>query len=189
MVDGVEVAQIDCAAGEVTTTVDLAPATEASSISLKAKQSQRVYLKSASLVTGGGNVINMLEGYPRRVGDVSSYLVENVESEKVYYYKVAAYNGSTLLAESNTIELKTTWSSVIAPERAEGIFVYAYNGMIYVDNAPYNAQIKCYSLDGVLCSSRTVHNVRETVPVDRKGIYVVQVITEQASYATRVALN
>lgn len=189
LVDGVEVAQIDCAAGEVTTTVDLAPATEASSISLKAKQSHRVYLKSASLVTGGGNVINMLEGYPRRVGDVSSYLVENVESEKVYYYKVAAYNGSTLLAESNTIELKTTWSSVIAPERAEGIFVYAYNGMIYVDNAPYNAQIKCYSLDGVLCSSRTVHNVRETVPVDRKGIYVVQVITEQASYATRVALN
>ena len=70
----------------------------------------------------------------------------------------------------------------------EGVFVYAYNGEIYVDDAPLNARISCYSLDGTLCDTRIVHAPREVLRPLHRGIFVVQVVCPSGCYATRVAV-
>ena len=191
LVDGVEVAQINCADGEVTEAVALQPATETSSITLKAQKSHRVYLQSATLKVGGGLSTEMLNGYPCRVGNVSEYVVEGLNSGQEYHYNVTAYNGSTKLAESNIITL-TTGTSAVEDVRAntlEGVFVYAYNGAVYVDDAPYNARVNIYTIDGRLSKSRVVHASREVLPLDGKGIYIVQIVTGDVCYAHRVAVN
>lgn len=191
LVDGVEVAQIDCAAGEVTETIALEPATEVSSISLKAVKSHRVYLKSAKLVVGGGSEKLMHEGYPCRVGDVSSYMVEGLEPNTEYHYSIVAYDGATKIAESNQETVITGMSDVVTPiekTMPQGVYVYAYDKAIYIDDAPCNAQANCYALDGSLVATRTMHADREVISLHRAGIYIVQLVTEYGSYATRVVV-
>lgn len=190
LVDGIEVAQIDCSASEVTESITLAAATGASSISLKAMESHRVYLKSAKLVTGGGAQKVMVEGYPMRVGNVSSHLVEGLDADTEYYYSVTAYAGNDKLAESNIETVVTGTSSVetTIENSLPGVYIYAYNKAIYIDDAPCNAQVYCYALDGSLVAARTTHTEREVLPLNREGIYIVQIVTQQGSFASRVAV-
>ena len=190
LVDGVEVAQIDCATGAVTETVALEPATEVSSITLKAMKSHRVYLQSATLKVGGGTAVEMLDGYPCRVGDVSEYTVENLNPGQEYRYTVTAYSGASKVAESNVVSVTTGSSAVenIKNDVLDGVFIYAYNGTIYVDAAPYNARVNLYSVDGQLCETCMVHNTREVLTPCGSGIYIVQVVTGNNCYAQRVAV-
>ena len=76
----------------------------------------------------------------------------------------------------------------INADMPRGVYVYAYNGVIYVDNAPANARVNCYSLDGTLCDTHTVHATREAISMHRTGVYIVQVVCDQGCYATRVAV-
>lgn len=188
LVDGEEVAQVDCAASEVTETINLDAATQHSIISFKASKSHRVYLQSAQLTTGGGLVTENLDGYPRRVGDVSSYTVEGVEALKEYRYKVTAYDGDSKIEESNTVVFTTGSTSIVdaVEDVPQGAFVYAYQGKIYIDAAPANAQVRCYALDGTLADARTLHAQREVLSPAGKGIYVIQIITQEGSYTTKV---
>jgi hypothetical protein len=188
LVDGVEVAQVDCAAGEVTQQVAIESATSQSTISFKAAKSHRVYLQSVTLTTGATEQI-MLDGYPRRVGNVLSYMVDGVDCSKDYYYNIVAYNGTAKLETSDTITVAlATDVEDVRSDMPQGLFVYAYNRAIYIDDAPANARINCYSLDGSLCKTRTIHAPREILQMERAGIYVVQVVCEQGCYATRVAV-
>ena len=188
LVDGNEVAQVDCAAGAVTQEISLEPATQQSTISFKAAKSHRVYLQSATLTTGGSQEV-MSDGYPQRVGNVLSYQVDNLIGGHDYYYKVTAYKGNQKLEESNTIlvALATDVESVLN-EWPQNVFVYAYNRAIYVDDAPANARINCYTLDGQLCATRTTHATREVMEVNRAGIYIVQLVTEGACHATKLVV-
>jgi hypothetical protein len=187
LVDGEEVAQVDCAAGVVTQEIVLDEATSQSTISFKAAKSHRVYLKSATLTTGGAAQV-MVDGYPCRVGDVLTYAVENLNGNRDYYYNVTAYNGNVKLEVSNTISVPiATELNGIDADMPQGVYVYAYNGVIYVDNAPANARVNCYSLDGALCDTHTVHATREAIPMHR-GVYIVQIVCDQGCYATRVAV-
>lgn len=189
LVDNEEVAQVDCAMGEVTQVITLEPATSQSTISFRAVKSHRVYLQSASLTTGGAT-LNMLDGFPRRVGCVLSYIVDNVNDSYDYYYHVTAYNGSEKLDVSNTISVPiATEVNGVQSNVPQGVYVYAYNGVIYIDDAPVNAQVNCYSLDGRLCSTRTVHATREVITPHQSGVYIVQIVCGQGCYATRVAVQ
>lgn len=191
LVDGVEVEQIDCADGEVTATVELAPATTSSSITLQALESSRVYLMSAQLKTGGGVSNDMVEGFPCKVGNVTEYLVEGLQACREYSYKVTAYNGSSIVAESNVITLTIGSSAVddVKSNHLEGVFLYTYNGAIYIDNAPCNARVSLYSIDGRLCETRMIHTAREVIVPNHRGIYIVQIVTGTTCYAQRVAVN
>ncbi|MBR3951523.1 MAG: endonuclease [Bacteroidaceae bacterium] len=189
LVDNEEVAQVDCAMGEVTQVITLEPATSQSTISFRAVKSHRVYLQSASLTTGGAT-LNMLDGFPHRVGCVLSYIVDNVDDSYDYYYHVTAYNGSEKLDVSNTISVPiATEVNGVQSDVSQGVYVYAYNGVIYIDDAPVNAQVNCYSLDGRLCSTRTVHATREVITPHQSGVYIVQIVCGQGCYATRVAVQ
>lgn len=188
LVDGNEVAQVDCASGKVTQEIVLEPATSQSAISFKAEKSRRVYLQSATLTTGGAAQISV-DGNPRRVGNVLSYPVDNLDSNRDYYYNVTAYNGTEKLEVSNTISVPiATALNSVESDIPQGVYVYAYNGVVYVDDAPIHARINCYSLDGTLCDTHTVHAAREAIPMHRAGVYIVQIVCEQGCYATRVAV-
>ncbi len=191
LVDDVEVAQIDCAAGAVTETIALQSATEESNITFKARKGHRVYLQTARLTTGGGVTKEMIAGYPMRVGDVNHYVVEGLSKGQMYSYNVTAYNGSSVLSESNVITLTTGSSDIdnIYSGELDGIYIYAYNGSIYIDDAPYNARVNIYTIDGQLCASRFIHAARQQLSLDTSGIYIVQIVSGTACHTQRVAVN
>ena len=192
LVDGVEAAQVNCASGEVTQEVILPTATTSSTITFKASKSHRVYLKSASLSTllSGGSSWEMLDEYPCNVGNVTTYKVDNLDIVTTYRYQVEALDedgnvlGTTDYIELTTYELPTAVEEIDVPD----FYVYAYNGTIYIDDAPLNAHVCVYALDGVLCSTRTIHSTRECINVCGRGIYIVHVVTEKSSYTKQIAV-
>ena len=191
LVDGVEVAQVDCSDGEVTQTVALAPATSTSTITFRAAKSSRVYFKSATLSVGTTKESwEMLDGYPLNVGDVTSYKVENLEITTGYRYQVTAIDSADeAIATSDYIELVTyELPTSVKPVDTPDFYVYGYNRAIYIDDAPTLSRVNVYSLDGTLCASRTVHSVREVMTMHNCGIYIVQIVTNQGSYTQRVAV-
>ena len=182
-------AEVDCSAGEVTETITLPVATTASTVTLLAKKGARVYLKHVIIKKGGGATLELVEGYPRHVGNVLQYEVTGLTEQQEYRYSVKAYNGETLLDESNTVEVSTSQATTEKLTMPDGLYIYAYGGRIYVDGAPANARLYYYSIDGRLCGTRTLHAQRESVMPAKEGIYIVQIVTSNGSFATRVMVH
>lgn len=188
-VDGTQVADVDCSDGEVTETITLPIATTTSTVTFLAKEGARVYLKHVVIKKGGGATLELVEGYPRHVGNVLQYEVTGLTEQQEYRYSVKAYNGETLLDESNIVEVSTSLATTEKLTMPDGLYVYAYGGKIYVDGAPADARLYYYSIDGRLCGTRTLHAQRESVMPAKEGIYIVQIVTSNGSFATRVMVH
>lgn len=188
-VDGTQVADVDCSAGEVTETITLPVATTASTVTLLAQKGARVYLKHVVIKKGGDATLELVDGYPCHVGNVLQYKVTGLSEQQEYRYSVKAYNGETLLDESNIVEVSTSLATTEKLTMPDGLYIYAYGGRIYVDGAPANARLYYYSIDGRLCGTRTLHAQRESVMPAKEGIYIVQIVTSNGSFATRVMVH
>lgn len=188
-VDGTQVADVDCSDGEVTETITLPVATTASTVTLLAKKGARVYLKHVVIKKGGDATLELVDGYPCHVGNVLQYKVTGLSEQQEYRYSVKAYNGETLLDESNIVEVSTSLATTEKLTMPDGLYVYAYGGKIYVDGAPADARLYYYSIDGRLCGTRTLHAQRESVMPAKEGIYIVQIVTSSGSFATRVMVH
>lgn len=188
-VDGTQVADVDCSDGEVTETITLPIATTTSTVTFLAKEGARVYLKHVVIKKGGDATLELVDGYPCHVGNVLQYKVTGLSEQQEYRYSVKAYNGETLLDESNTVEVSTSQAKTEKLTMPDGLYVYAYGGKIYVDGAPADARLYYYSIDGRLCGTRTLHAQRESVMPAKEGIYIVQIVTSSGSFATRVMVH
>lgn len=188
-VDGTQVADVDCSDGEVTETITLPIATTTSTVTFLAKEGARVYLKHVVIKKGGDATLELVDGYPCHVGNVLQYKVTGLSEQQEYRYSVKAYNGETLLDESNIVEVSTSLATTEKLTMPDGLYVYAYGGKIYVDGAPADARLYYYSIDGRLCGTRTLHAQRESVMPAKEGIYIVQIVTSSGSFATRVMVH
>lgn len=188
-VDGTQVADVDCSDGEVTETITLPIATTTSTVTFLAKEGARVYLKHVVIKKGGDATLELVDGYPCHVGNVLQYKVTGLSEQQEYRYSVKAYNGETLLDESNIVEVSTSLATTEKLTMPDGLYVYAYGGKIYVDGAPADARLYYYSIDGRLCGTRTLHAQRESVIPAKGGIYIVQIVTSSGSFATRVMVH
>lgn len=188
-VDGTQVADVDCSDGEVTETITLPIATTTSTVTFLAKEGARVYLKHVVIKKGGDATLELVDGYPCHVGNVLQYKVTGLSEQQEYRYSVKAYNGETLLDESNIVEVSTSLATTEKLTMPDGLYVYAYGGKIYVDGAPADARLYYYSIDGRLCGMRTLHAQRESVMPAKRGIYIVQIVTSSGSFATRVMVH
>lgn len=188
-VDGTQVADVNCSAGEVTETITLPIATTTSTVTFLAKEGARVYLKHVVIKKGGDATLELVDGYPCHVGNVLQYKVTGLSEQQEYRYSVKAYNGETLLDESNIVEVSTSLATTEKLTMPDGLYVYAYGGKIYVDGAPADARLYYYSIDGRLCGTRTLHAQRESVMPAKEGIYIVQIVTSSGSFATRVMVH
>lgn len=188
-VDGTQVADVNCSAGEVTETITLPIATTTSTVTFLAKEGARVYLKHVVIKKGGDATLELVDGYPCHVGNVLQYKVTGLSEQQEYRYSVKAYNGETLLDESNIVEVSTSLATTEKLTMPDGLYVYAYGGKIYVDGAPADARLYYYSIDGRLCGTRTLHAQRESVMPAKEGIYIVQIVTSSGSFATHVMVH
>ena len=78
LVDDEPVDEISLPEGTVTKTIPFKGGTKSSKITFKAEKDHRVYLHSVKVKSGGGSTPVVLDGYPRRVGDVNEYMVSDL---------------------------------------------------------------------------------------------------------------
>lgn len=182
-VDGEEIKQI-ALDGTTTTTIPVTKGTTASTITFMAKKDHRAYLHSVVVKSGGGFVPVTLDGYPRRVGNVTEYEVDNLSPAVQYHYTVTPYVGETAQTVSNTVSV-STWSSAIDEVASDHILIYTSGTTLYILNAPMNAVAQWYTMDGRLCGSRVLHG-EETEWELPEGLFIVRVVSRTMQSTVRV---
>lgn len=182
-VDGQEIGQITLD-GTTTTTIPVTKGTTASTITFMAKKDHRAYLHSVVVKSGGGFVPVTLDGYPRRVGNVTEYEVDNLSPAVQYHYTVTPYVGETAQTVSNTVSV-STWSSAIDEVASDHILIYTSGTTLYILNAPMNAVAQWYTMDGRLCGSRVLHGEESEWELP-EGLFIVRVVSRTMQSTVRV---
>ena len=182
-VDGEEIKQI-ALDGTTTTTIPVTKGTTASTITFMAKKDHRAYLHSVVVKSGGGFVPVTLDGYPRRVGNVTEYEVDNLSPAVQYHYTVTPYVGETAQTVSNTVSV-STWSSAIDEVASDHILIYTSGTTLYILNAPMNAVAQWYTMDGRLCGSRVLHGEESEWELP-EGLFIVRVVSRTMQSTVRV---
>lgn len=182
-VDGQEIGQITLD-GTTTTTIPVKEGTAASTITLMAESDHRAYLHSVVVKSGGGFTPVTLDGYPRRVGNVTEYEVDNLSPAVQYHYTVTPYVGETAQTVSNTVSV-STWSSAIDEVASDHILVYTSGTTLHILNAPMNAVAQWYTMDGRLCGSRVLHDEEAEWELP-EGLFIVRVVSRTMQSTVRV---
>ena len=184
LVDDEPVDEISLPEGTVTTTIPFKGGTKSSKITFKAEKTHRVYLHSVKVKSGGGSTLVVLDGYPRRVGDVNEYMVSDLTPAVQYHYTVTPYIGEEAQSESNTISV-STWSAAVDDMEADRVLIFSSGNGLHILNAPMNAVASWYTMDGRLCGSRILHSeeVEWELP---EGIYIVRVVSPSLQNTVRV---
>ena len=184
LVDDEPVGEISLPEGTVTKTIPFKGGTKSSKITFKAEKTHRVYLHSVKVKSGGGSTPVVLDGYPRRVGDVNEYMVSDLTPAVQYHYTVTPYIGEEAQSESNTISV-STWSAAVDDMEADRVLIFTSGNVLHILNAPMNAVASWYTMDGRLCGSRILHSeeVEWELP---EGIYIVRVVSPSLQNTVRV---
>lgn len=184
LVDDEPVDEISLPEGTVTKTIPFKGGTKSSKITFKAEKDHRVYLHSVKVKSGGGSTPVVLDGYPRRVGDVNEYMVSDLTPAVQYHYTVTRYIGEEAQSVSNTISV-STWSAAVDDMEADRVLIFTSGNVLHILNAPMNAVASWYTMDGRLCGSRILHSeeVEWELP---EGIYIVRVVSPSLQNTVRV---
>ena len=184
LVDDEPVNEISLPEGTVTKTIPFKGGTKSSKITFKAEKDHRVYLHSVKVKSGGGSTPVVLDGYPRRVGDVNEYMVSDLTPAVQYHYTVTPYIGEEAQSVSNTISV-STWSAAVDDMEADRVLIFTSENVLHILNAPMNAVASWYTMDGRLCGSRILHSeeVEWELP---EGIYIVRVVSPSLQNTVRV---
>lgn len=184
LVDDEPVDEISLPEGTVTKTIPFKGGSKSSKITFKAEKGHRVYLHSVKVKSGGGSTPVVLDGYPRRVGDVNEYKVSDLTPAVQYHYTVTPYVGEVAQSVSNTISV-STWSAAVDDMEADRVLIFTSGNVLHILNAPMNAVASWYTMDGRLCGSRILHSeeVEWELP---EGIYIVRVVSPSLQNTVRV---
>lgn len=184
LVDDEPVDEISLPEGTVTKTIPFKGGTKSSKITFKAEKDHRVYLHSVKVKSGGGSTPVVLDGYPRRVGDVNEYMVSDLTPAVQYHYTVTPYIGEEAQSVSNTISV-STWSAAVDDMEADRVLIFTSENVLHILNAPMNTVASWYTMDGRLCGSRILHSeeVEWELP---EGIYIVRVVSPSLQNTVRV---
>ena len=147
LVDDEPVDEISLPEGTVTKTIPFKGGTKSSKITFKAEKDHRVYLHSVKVKSGGGSTPVVLDGYPRRVGDVNEYMVSDLTPAVQYHYTVTPYIGEEAQSVSNTISV-STWSAAVDDMEADRVLIFTSGNVLHILNAPMNAVASWYTMDG-----------------------------------------
>ncbi len=125
-------------------------------------------------VTGGSKEIiekESIPGYPKNVGNVTSYIITNLDNSKTYYYTVTPANNE--ISEEISVELqKITVNDETIYQTNNDISYYVKENMVVLTNLYPSKSLTIYNTMGQ--SILTIDQVRQTETITLpQGIYII----------------
>ncbi len=124
----------------------------------------------------------------KRVGQVTSAIVEELSPLTEYHYQVRAICEDVVSQWSPEQVVTTTDVSQLTEVRESMPKVYAVGGVLTVAGLSGLGQVSVYNLSGQLLFSESVGNRSEVVIDTDKGIYLVRVIDNNRIYNFKVCM-
>ena len=125
-------------------------------------------------VTGGSKEIiekKSISGYPKNVGNVTSYIITNLDNSKTYYYTVTPANNE--VSEEMSVELpKIIVEDETVYQTNNNISYYVKENMVVLTNLYPSKSLTIYNTIGQ--SILTIDQVRQTETITLpQGIYII----------------
>ncbi len=146
---------------------------------------KRVYLDYVKVATEGSVESSVsVAGYPKQVGNVLNYQVTGLENDSTYFYTVTPQGNGALI--SNEIRVKTSISAGTTPvsDLSEHVIYFA-NNTLYISNLKSDSRIVVYSVLGNKILDYEVNSDQVSLPFDFKGIFILQIMTENKVTGSR----
>ncbi|MGL5014793.1 MAG: endonuclease [Bacteroidales bacterium] len=186
-VDGDLVGEFLTGSSEETFELEIPQQTKESIIEIYALKNKRVYINELKIETGGDKVTYpMVEGYPRRTGIATNVLISDLNPETTYYYTVTTIAAESVTSSPMTVTTQTATST--PSDIISQIKVWAGNGQIFAESVPQGATINVYDLTGVIVKQRIDCAPFEQINLSRKGLYIVEIKSNEGRKVTKVTL-
>lgn len=149
------------------------------------KATGNVAIDDATIVYGDYlNTVHTQE----RIGQVTSYVVHDLEPLSEYHYQVRALCDDVVSPWSPVQRVTTAEFSGMARPQADTPRVYAADGRVVVSGLSGRGQVTVYNLSGQLLYSGSVDDRGEIVVGLNRGIYLVRVVDCNQIYNYKVGL-
>lgn len=135
---------------------------------------ERVIISQLAVTGGAKEVIENKSaiGYPKNVGNVTSYIVTELDCSKTYYYTVTPA-GNAISEELSVELLKTTVDDMAIYQSNNDIIYYINYNMVVLTNLFPSKSLTIYNAMGQ--SILTIDQVQQTETLTLpQGIYIVQ---------------
>jgi len=158
-------------------TVNIPVKTNTSTVSLYtyAGAGKRVYVDYVKVATQGVAQIPVsLSGYPKSVGNVLNYSVNDLQSDSTYFYKVTPEGNTTTVSDQITVRTLKINSGVVEHKDHSIIWSVTSDGVL-VRNLPVYSNITVLDMMGKEIQSFQNNSSELKIKISGKGIYLLQV--------------
>ena len=167
-----------------TFTVDVPSATAASVFSLSAIAGKRIYIDYLNLQSLTPEMYRVpINGYPLNVGNVLTYRVNDLLVDSTYYYSVTPQGNAEV--ESNSIKVRTDLSTNIKSVKKKIAYKRVPDGIV-VENSDEDSVLNVFDICGNKIISRPVASSSVTLPLSKKGIYLIQAVYNQENIVAKI---
>lgn len=111
----------------------------------------------------------------------------NFATAGTYYVTATANYGGDVFDANNEVMITVNAVANGIEDATNVALVYAYNNTIQIASELQNAQVNVYDLNGKVLSKANFSN-NTTLNVNYKGIVLVQIVTAEGNYTTKVQL-
>lgn len=154
--------------------VNIPQSTSSSVIALSAVSGSRVYVDYVKVATQGSvqTAVSVL-GFPKSVGNVMNFAVDELMSDSTYYFTVQPVGNSASI--SNAISVHTTLINGIEKNEIEPI-QYSVSGMgVCISNLKPNSKLYVFDRMGRRIGSYTANSTEMLIHLPQKGLYLLQI--------------
>ena len=156
------------------------PATAEQVIIKQGISKKRLVISHIKLIVGveGEEVDVMVEGFPIKLNNMSSYVVSNLEDNTDYFYTVSLADGTT----DDPWQVRTGFGNITdqVPTVADRQFIYyQHDGQFHIENLTPGSTIRIFTTSGVMIDTRTDCQSYEVFTLP-KGVYIMSLSTGEA---------
>jgi len=169
-----------------TFTTEIPQANSISTISLSAAKSKRVYIDYVKVENVAANATpTSISGFPLSTGNVLSYSVTGLASDSTYYYTVSPQNNSSI--KTDAITVRTLLANALTNIDGNKVSWSALEGGIQLKGLPGNCTVSMFDFTGKLVQMRTLNANNHYFEIQNKGIYILQIQTENKRASLKIA--
>jgi endonuclease I len=160
-------------------TLNIPAKTSTSQISLSAIAGKRVYVDYVKLTTQGTVQTPVsVSGYPKSVGNATSYPVTGLQSDYPYFYTITPEGNNTGISDQISVRTGSI-STGMEDQKTNSISWAVLPDGILVRNLPLNSKVAVLNMMGKQVQVIENRSSEITINLSQKGIYLLQVIQNQ----------
>lgn len=156
-------------------TVEIPAHTKTSKLSLEANKKSRVYLYDIRITTQGSTPTKTsITGFPKNIGNNTSYKVTQLTELTTYYYTVTPYGGQQNTSNEISVTThKSTSNDIEKEEKTPPYSWYRHHNLLTITNNTQQMNIQVFDLLGKNIFNTITEQKETKISLPQRGVYLL----------------